>query len=355
MFGVWAFLLGLLLVENLRLDLAMLLGFAVGGAVLTKSPGWFFLLLQPALIFWRPKWQQLDWFKLFGGWLVAAIIAVGMYNILRLGPNFQLVAQRNLDYVFSPNEVLQHPLNPFIGNIKNTLAWLMNLITPVGLILAFASILGRERKQVSLWVWIILPLLAQAAVAKVYTSRYFFYVIPYLAILAALGWRELQQRQRTLAVFLAALFISQCLVYGWTMVTNPARARMPQNMAHGYLQEWTAGWGQKEVADYLIERAKTHTVVVGTEGFFGTLPDGLQIYTEKVPNLTVIGVGLNVSAIPESLKQALVENEVYLVINKDRHSLKEIPPEKRKLLLSFPKPSRPNGSNEELDFYQLFL
>src|SRR5688572_14422520 len=49
MFGIWSLLLGVLLVNHRRLDLAILLGFAVGGAVLTKSPGWYFLLLQPVL------------------------------------------------------------------------------------------------------------------------------------------------------------------------------------------------------------------------------------------------------------------------------------------------------------------
>jgi len=64
---------------------------------------------------------------------------------------------------------------------------------------------------------------------------------------------------------------------------------------------------------------RADNIIVGTEGFFGTLPDGLQIYLEKVPRVTVIGVGYPVKTLPESLKDAKrFGNKVYLVVNRSR-------------------------------------
>ena len=63
---------------------------------------------------------------------------------------------------------------------------------------------------------------------------------------------------------------------------NPFRAKLPLSES-GYLEGWTAGWGVKSVADYLISRSRNFNVIIGTEGYFGTLPDGLQIYTDSLP------------------------------------------------------------------------
>ena len=44
MFGVWSLVFGYLFSKTLRLDYAMLTGFALGGGLLTKSPAIFFYL-----------------------------------------------------------------------------------------------------------------------------------------------------------------------------------------------------------------------------------------------------------------------------------------------------------------------
>lgn len=82
------------------------------------------------------------------------------------------------------------------------------------------------------------------------------------------------------------------------MLTDPAKANLPRSERSGYLEEWTAGQGIKEVADFFAGRGHA---VVGTEGFFGTLPDGLQMYLNDRPQITAIGVGINFNILPDSL------------------------------------------------------
>lgn len=373
MFGVWSLVFGLLLVRRPRLDIALILGFILGAALLTKSPGMVFLGLVPALLLLLPRYQKdvlstpleayllrrfhpliirLSKFALF--YSVSVFLAFAMYNLLRLGPNFSQASSRNLDYVFPLSEVFTHPLNPLSGNLKNTLSWLFNFATPPVLILSLLAILHRRKKTViTLMLLFLLPLFAQAFIAKVYTTRYFLYTLPYLLILSALGLSWLYARQRllfSLAILVVLAFTINYNRYLWFDVTHTP---LPQQMAHGYFQEWTAGFGQKEVAEYLKSRPASAKILVGTEGFFGSLPDGLQIYTEGRPNIVVIGLGHPVFSVSEKLTNALADNEVYLVVNQSRNRIPESERSRLELVSSFQKPPRPDGTREVLEFYQL--
>ena len=64
----------------------MVTGFLLGFAVLTKSPAIFIALLLPSF------WFLTNW---KGIWRLGAtyLIAFGIYNIQRLGPNFGMLLQ----------------------------------------------------------------------------------------------------------------------------------------------------------------------------------------------------------------------------------------------------------------------
>ncbi len=134
----------------------------------------------------------------------------------------------------------------------------------------------------------------------------------------------------------------------------PEKVGMPYDMSTGYYQEWTAGWGQKEVADYLInQHNQGKKIVVFTEGFFGTMPDGIQIYTQSYPNLTVVGSHPIVESIPDGLLKTSPNNERFLVVNKSRNKLGDIDLAKLELINEYPKHKRANGTIELLQFYRL--
>jgi 4-amino-4-deoxy-L-arabinose transferase-like glycosyltransferase len=353
--GIWAILLGLLFVKTKRTDVAIFLGFALGFAFLTKSPAQIMLILQPLLLLTLDKKpSRKDLLQLGFGYFLVIVISQAMYNILRLGPNFNMIGARNGDYLFTFKEVLTHPLNPLVGNMKDTFAWTQNLVSPLVILFALASLLKPSRKTFVLWCFVLLPMLAQASIAKVYTSRYFLYTIPVLLLLAADGFFILKTR---IHIYIAMLLFTIFLGYsGWylkNLYLDPQKAPLPQNMAHGYLQEWTAGWGQKEISDYIKDKAKDHKVIVATEGYFGTLPDGLQIYTEKNPNLTVIGVGLPIKGVPQQLTNSLKDAEAYLVVNASRDQMSPAEQTRVELINSFTKPARPDGTNEVLHFYRV--
>ena len=125
-------------------------------------------------------------------------------------------------------------------------------------------------------------------------------------------------------------------------------------MATGYYQEWTAGWGQKEIAEYLINlHSQGKKAVVFTEGFFGTLPDGLQIYTQSYPNLTVVGSAPIAETLPDGLLNTSKDNERFFVINSTRNKLTASDLAKLELINEYPKFPRADGTHESLLFFRL--
>lgn len=353
MFGVWSLVVGFLYVKKPSLDKAMILGGVLGLSLLTKSPAVFFYLWQPvlALFFFKKLQFRTGVFRLLGGWLLAFIISQAIYNILRLGPNFHMVGSRNQDYLFSFSEVLRHPLNPLTGNLKSTFSWIWSLFTPFTALAIFFGFKKSSTRRFLLALLLIsvTPLLAQALIAKVYTPRYLYFAVLPLLISAAFGLYRLTRFRKILAlVLIVPLLIS------FRYVSVPDKVNMPRRMRHGYLEEWTAGWGQKDLASYLIDlSSKGEKIVVGAEGYFGTLPDGLQIYTEGHQDITVIGVGQPLVRIPEAIENTSKNNLIFLVLNKSRNNLKPHHLQQLELIKSYPKPTRPDGTQEELQVYQL--
>lgn len=358
--GIWSLVFGVLIVKKARLDLAILLGIVIGLGLLTKSPAIFFYLWQIILVVFlfdfRSKGLKGRVIKLLGSALVIFIFSQVIYNILRLGPNFHLIGSRNQDYVFSLAEVLKHPLNPLLGNLKTTFTWLWFLVTPPLLLVSLISLLGRHKKIALIYFLVSLSaLFAQAAIAKVYTSRYILFATLPLIIPISIGiWEVGERLKRHWLVLL--VFLLWPVILSPVIVTTPEKANLPFDMRSGYLEDWTAGWGQREVAAYLIDRAnRGEKSIVVTDGYFGTLPDGLQIYTASHPTITVIGGSPNLTSLPTSLTDSLKDksNTVYLVANASRVRLLPEDLARLEIIAQYPKPTRLDGTHETLLFMRL--
>lgn len=359
-FGVWSLYFGVLTARTLRLDFSMLTGFALGAAWLTKSPGLFFLLLLPLtslLSRWPKKGGGIIFHgsKLFGLWIVSWLIAFTMYNIQRLGPNFHMIAIRNKDYVFTFKEALGHPLDPFQFHLLEILRWWFALLPGSLLIFVLITVIfywkNLWREILLLILWMAIPLLVMSELAKVFTARYVLFTIPPLFIIAAIPFIGLKKLSHKIFLILPIFFIPAFWI-DYLLLVRPEEAPLPRSERSGYLEEWTAGTGIREVADY-IRNQRGQSMVVGTEGFFGTLPDGLQIYIEDIPNVSVIGVGITIHDVHSSLLEAKeAGNKVYLVVNSSRFTSNA---EKLglRLINSYKKALRPDGTREELLFFEV--
>ena len=359
MFGVWTFFFGMVMAKTKRLDVAMVVGFSLGGAVLTKSPGIFFALLLPTtwLISDMPKVRNkkvIHFTKLFLLLLISYAIAFGMYNVLRLGPNFHLLGQRNYDYVYPYTRIFTSPLDPLKGHLGGIRTYALELL-PVSAFVLFVLgiVLGLRRiylrRTLLLLAWVVLPILVMAEFSKVVTARYVLFVLPYVFILASGVPLTAKKNLKNIAIAVIGVFVIQSLYINYQLLTKVEAATLPQGERSGYVEEWTAGWGIKEVAEFIKQENQKDPktkIVVGTEGYFGTLPNGLEMYLEGVDNVVIIGVGLGISDIPKSLRESKdAGNKTYLLVNTSRFTgnadklgLKEV--------ASYPHPARTPGTLE---------
>lgn len=361
MLGLWFFILLYLTIAKMRMDLSMLGGFFLGGALLTKSPALYFSILAPVTVLVKSileKGKNIvpTIFKRLLYLTPVFLIGYGMYNIMRLGPNFHLIGLRNTDYVFGLSHVWQNPKDPFISHIKDIIEWLW-MLGPGTLvfILVLGIITGLKKyfkETAMILVWILVPIFSNAMYAKVLTARYILFAMPFIYILSAL-FIVISVKLKKLSFAILFLFIVNSLLVDYLFISKIQKAPLPTSERTGYLEEWTAGYGIKEVAQYLkSESGKTPNgrIVVGTEGYFGTLPDGLQIYLNNDPQVTVIGVGLDIKELPKSLKESKSSgNKTYLVINSSRlvANPKDI---NLKLISSFPKPLRTKGTHDYVKY-----
>lgn len=327
-FTIWSLNLGLLLAKYQRLDIAMTLGFFLGGGLLTKTPAFFNILVLPLTIFtfknWKSKTRTNKILKIFLLWIVSVGIGFTIYNILRLGPGFSNLASRNQDYVHPPARFFEYFLDPFkphFFNFSEVAVSLMGIIV-VGLVLIgiLRVILEREMVGIVIIFWALFPFLVQLSLLKVFTGRYVLFSIPLFLMIAALGWDFILRKLKfkLVPVIISLLILSFYPIYFvYLLNTNLEKLPLAKNERRGYLEDWTAGYGLKEIAEYLKNEAKkSGKVVVGTEGSFGTLPDALQIYLDKSTDVVVIGGKATISA---QLRNSAQDQPTYFVANKSRY------------------------------------
>lgn len=327
-FGIWSLVLSFLLAREKRLDLAMILGIVVGLAMITKSPGLYFLFLSPAVIFFYgfDRKRKKDVLSLLGLVSVSLAFSLVIYSVLRLGPNFHMIGLRNKDYVWPIAEIIKHPLDPLIPHLKDVYRYYWGYLTLPVVVLGLIGMqraVGKDRKNLILIFWWLAPLLGQSAIGKTFTARYILYGVPLFIVFSLFAIDYIQNKisglSKGAAIILLVGLLLPILRFDSVLLLSPENTPLPKDEKNGYLEDWSSGWGIKEAANLIRLLPKDIPILVGTEGYFGTLPDGLQIYLDKEPAVSVIGVGYPVSTIPTSLLENVAAgNRSFLLVNQSR-------------------------------------
>lgn len=363
-FGVWSFYLGVSLLERPTIGKGIILGTLWGGAVLTKPTGISFPLLTPPLLLlypmrkWWPKIKRL---------IVPAGLAVGyglgFVNVLRLSPAFHMLGSRTGDYlrtwrdfVTQGSEYIPDTAGVLFHWLVSYFSWTLVVWLAVGLWLAWRR---KEKKIGVILLWVVIPFAIQALIGKIIYPRYLLVTAPFLVTFLAWTGIETWQlvvRQRLawakgLLGVLAAATVAYWLYFDYWLLINPARAPFDYAEQEQFLYQWSAGYGVKEIADYLKALPSDQDIVVATEGYFGTLPNGLQIYLDGVRHIHIYGVGQPIFYLPDEVARALREGqETYLVVNSTRMKIENA--KGLELVAEYPKPEGPKGQ-EKLLLYKV--
>lgn len=325
-FVIWSIFLALLLVKYKRLDLAMILGFFLGGSLLTKTPAMMNVIMIPLTALtmnFSAKGRVGRVLKTAGLFIVSIAIGLGIYNLLRLGPGFSSLNSRNSDYVRNPMDILKNPADPFLPHLRDLSDFWPSLLGHPVLLALLAGIIfmlvKKNRYAITIFLIGLGPLLIQMFLLQTFTARYMLFSIPSFLIIAAFGLENfLNLIKKSQGLVISGIILTLLVwptYFNYMLTTDIENAPLPKNERRGYLEDWTAGYGMRDISWFIEDESQKHQVIVGTEGSFGTLPEGVQIYFDK--NRAVVfkpgKAGIN-----DDLRAEASRSATYYVSNRSR-------------------------------------
>lgn len=331
MFSIWNLYGAILLVRHIRLDIALVFGITLGLGMLNKSSGFLSLYMVPLTLFLFDV-KKSGFIRRLGGWilcvLVAVLISQGLYSILRLSPLFGVIAQKNAVFVYPFADWLKHPTNFIIGNIRGMFDWLINYLTwPVWVaaLLPILTFWRQPREKLLLYSWWLAPFVALALFARVLYPRFIFFMTMPLLIFAAVTVDGILKKYRrtVFGVFIIGIIIFPSIWTDYLLITNPVYAPIVQADRGQYINDWPSGWGVREVKDFLLKESTKGKVVVYTDGTFGLLPYGLEMYLVDLPNIEIHGIWPIPATPPPDVLSSIMKHPTYLVLNQLEEAPKE--------------------------------
>jgi len=323
MVSIWSLYLAILLVRRVRLDVALIFGMVLGLGMLNKTSGFLSLYMVPATVVLF-DFQRKDRLQRLGRWVilvgVGAFVAYAMYSILRLSPLFNMVGQKDAVFIYPFGEWTRHPTEFFMGNIQGLFDWLIGYLTwPVwiAVLLPAFTFWKHPREKLLLYGWWLAPFIALALFGRVLYPRFILFMTMPLLVLASLTINSIALRwgKTVLGVILLGVLIFPSVWTDYLLLTQPTHALIPQADRGQYINDWPAGWGVKEVSDFILEKSQKEKVVVFTEGTFGLLPYGLEIWLVDKPNIKIHGIWPLPETPPPEVVESVSQNSTYLVAN----------------------------------------
>ncbi len=324
-FSVWNLFLAILLVRRLRLDIALILGMTLGLGMLNKTSGFLSLYLLPTtllLLDWHEYGRVRRLIRWIGLAAVAALLSQLAYSVLRLSPLFHMVSQKDAVFVYPFREWFAHPILFFTGNIKGLFDWAASYLTrPIFLlaVIPLFTLWHKGKEKLLLYAWWLAPFVALALFGRVLYPRFILFMVMPLFILIAVSFDWIIGRIKgTILAFVCLFLLYGTISTSYFIITNPLYALIPRSDKGQYIDDWPAGWGVREVNEFLLEQSKSGKVSVFTEGTFGLLPYAIEIYLVDHPNIEIRGIWPLPEEMPEEMLSRARDHPTLLVLNQSQ-------------------------------------
>ncbi|MCL5676049.1 MAG: glycosyltransferase family 39 protein [Patescibacteria group bacterium] len=342
------------LVREIRLDLALLTGMAMGAAMLVKTSGFFTLYLAPLLLlffdFSRKDWVK-SFIKLIFFGLISAVLSQVYYAVLRLSPLYHMIAEKDTTFVYPVKEWLTHPFTFFQGNLTGMTDWAIHYLSwPLAFVIIIALILSLKkyfRERWFLFLWFLAPFVALALFGKVLYPRFILFMTMPLLVLIASGlsvilgseaipeskknrfWTQLRKSyagqasqndvkkifNKKVRLFLIFLFLLPSLLFDYKILFDIKSAPLTQIDRGQYVDDWPAGWGVKEANAYLTVQAQKGKISVFTDGTFGLMPYAVELYLVYNKNVTIKGLWPLTDVFPKDITESAEKMPTYFIAN----------------------------------------
>lgn len=294
--AIWVLFFSILLIRNLRLDLALIFGLIGGAALLTKSSSKMFLALSslaPVILIINSGIKKnlnkiINFIILFSGVVLISLI---IYNVQRLSPYLHYVAEKNKTFVMTFEEFLKAPFSAFLGNLRGLplyvfweSGWLMPILGILGLIKLRKKDYGLT---LYLLLWIFLPAFAICSFSKVIFPRYLIFFASLFLIPASYFLSQLKLKNFLISIFLISLFL---FYLDYPVLFNFSKISFPPVDRGQYLEGPPAGWGVKEIVEYARRKSAEKPILILAEGNFGLVADMLDVHLKPGDRIEIKGL-----------------------------------------------------------------
>ena len=294
-FAVWALYLLFVLVRSLRLDVALIAGIVIGGGVLTKTNAFFSMGSMPFLLLifnWKNKNLKESLIKFVGLSLVVFVVANAMYSILRLSPFYHIIADKNALFVYPIGEWLKHPFTYFWSNMHALLDWLTTYLSIPGIILILAAFIVKRdnlKEKIVLALWFLFPFVYLAFFGNTIYPRFIlFMTLPLIPLIAYSFYMLCTRFKASWMRVPLALFAFTLFVYtDFLVLTNFSTSPIPKADTGQYVNSWSGGNGVAQSVKFFKEKSENQKIYIATEGTFGLMPFGLEMYFANNPNVKI--------------------------------------------------------------------
>ena len=339
------------------------LALSFGLAMMTKTPALFaipIIALTPVYVWWDQGKRSLSM-------LLRSVAIVGiagglgmlLFFSLRISPLFGALFSRSGDFTFTTHDLLSGEWKyVFLESFPHNIMWLLAYLTPeLCLISIFGLFFPKTRaKTLFLLICAFLFLSPLTLVGRVLWPRYFLPVAIFMTLAFGVSISQCAKHAvlRTVCIILLFIMSVRCAYFICVSLSNVARIPFVIEDEKQYISEWSAGYGNKEVRDFIVEQQAhlpsdgSRKIIVLTEGSFGTLPDGLLMYFHygNAKNLEIHGIGVSIPKIPDEYIQKTQTNDVYYMVNSHRFRITDA-----EILKKVFEVKRPNGPS--LLFYKV--
>lgn len=300
-FMVWALYFQILLIRKIRLDLSMITGLVMGGAVLTKSSGFLALYLIPFIFLlfdFKKKDRRSRIIRAVGYLVLSAVIVNVCYSILRLSPFYHIINQKNSVFVYDVGSWVKLATNIkidiLVSNSRGLIDWFFTYFTIPWILLAASSFFVKKeyfKEKILLLLWFLLPLISLCFLGKTLYPRYLlFMTIPLIPLVAYSIWSLFSKLKNTMIrAILVLVVVALPLWSDYFILFDFAHAPVPKIDLEQLINGWPAGGGIRESVEFFKKKSKDGEIMIGTQGTFGLMPAAYEIYFRDNPNIRING------------------------------------------------------------------
>lgn len=345
-----------------RFFFAGLAALGLGLGLWTKTPALFFTPAFVLMAYGAPfLLDTFNWKKIDRAWLVdrtlwfagAGAVGLSLFLLLKISPSFGSLFGRSSDFTYTIGEVIRSGGINIWNNLVRVSPWISTYLRPelVALSLIAVAVSRYRRMHWLLWLCALIFAAPLIILGKTLHPRYFLPVSIFLTISAAFmaheAWETIRKKEswEMMLIFLVLVgfYFIGSLRFLFFSYFDANQIPFVLHDREQYLTEWSSGHGLAQTRDLI--RQKVHEgeyVTVITEGSFGSLPDGLLLYFDRLPEIESVRIeGLAqypVKSIPDWAWEAAQDHTTWLVLNEHRNALPPETMEHLHLEATYPRP-----------------